>query len=199
MGYLYLLRHGETEWSRTGRHTGWTDIPLTDHGRAQATSLAPALADARFGLVLSSPLQRAQETGRLAGLEINELDDDLKEWDYGGYEGLTTAEIREQSQNPEWLIWDYPIPPGQTPGESSDHVAERARRVLTRVEPLLDRGEDCMLVAHGHVLRILTACWLNLPSTDGRLFFLEPAGIGALGHEHETPVLSAWNRRSLLD
>ncbi len=198
MSYLYLLRHGETEWSKTGRHTGWTDIPLTDHGREQAAALAPALADADLGLVLSSPLQRAQETARLAGLDIDALDDDLKEWDYGGYEGLTTAEIREQTGNPDWLIWDYPIPPGQTPGESSDHVAERARRVLTRVAPVLQDGRDVMLVAHGHVLRILTASWLALPSTDGRLFFLEPAGIGALGHEHEAPVLSAWNRQSLL-
>lgn len=199
MAQLYVLRHGQTEWSKSGQHTGWTDIPLTETGETQAASLAPALANHDFGLVLSSPLQRARRTAELAGLAIDDFDDDLKEWDYGGYEGMTTAQIREQTGIDDWIIWDYPIPAGNTPGESSDHVAERTQRVLDRLEPVLDAGKDCIVVAHGHVLRILTATWLGLPSRDARLFALEPARLGALGHEHQTRVIDGWNSVTLLD
>ena len=190
---IYLLRHGETEWSRSGRHTGRTDIELTDSGRTRASSQRQHLEAVDAGLVLCSPLARARETARLAGLSPEALDDDLLEWDYGAWEGLTTAEIRERLNRRDWTIWSDPIPPGATPGEQPEDVAVRAERIIRRCEPVLDEGKSCILVAHGHVLRILTATWLALPAVDGRLFALDAGSVSRLGHEREQRVILAWN------
>lgn len=193
MASITLLRHGETAWSLSGQHTGRTDIPLTDNGRERAKKVAPLLAGHKFGLVLTSPLSRAKDTAELAGLKSDGTDDDLLEWDYGAYDGLTTAQIREQLNDPTWVIWGAKIPPGKTPGETTDEVGVRCARVIARCTPFLDKGEDCALVAHGHLLRILTATWVGLPSIDGQKFALEPGALSTLGFEHETHVLTAWN------
>jgi probable phosphoglycerate mutase len=193
---IWLIRHGETEWSRDGRHTGRTDIPLTPEGQVQADAVREELVDVTPGLVLCSPLGRAQETARRAGLTPDALDPDLLEWDYGAWEGRTTAQIRLDLVEPEWLVWDTPVPPGQTPGEQLEEVAVRVDRVLDRCATELARGADVVLVAHGHVLRILTARWLGLPPIDGRLYALDPARISALGFEHETHVIRTWNATS---
>lgn len=192
MAQIILIRHGQTEWSESGQHTGRTDIPLTDRGRAQADALAARLADREFGLILASPMDRAEETAHRAGL-VPMSDPDLLEWDYGAWEGRTTAEIRAESGDPHWVIWDHPVPPGRTPGEGPDEVAVRAARVIARCLPELDRHRDCALIAHGHILRILTATWLGLPADAGRLFALAPATISALGFEREQRVIAAWN------
>lgn len=190
---IWLVRHGETEWSRDGRHTGRTDIPLTPTGEAEADAVRPELAPVDAGLVLCSPLTRARETARRAGLVPDAYDDDLLEWDYGAWEGRTTAEIRAALGDPTWLVWDHPVPAGDTPGEQVPDVGRRADRVIAQCAPVLADGSDCILVAHGHLLRILTARWLGLPPIDGRLFALDPARISALGFEHETRVIRAWN------
>jgi probable phosphoglycerate mutase len=192
MGELTLIRHGETEWSKSGQHTGRTDIPLTAAGEARAAALAPALAGRKFAAVFSSPAQRAVRTAQLAGLTHVELEPDLQEWDYGGYEGLTTAQIRET--RPNWYLWRDGIVPGDAehPGETVQQVGKRADAVLARARPLLDQG-DVALVAHGHMLRILTARWLRLDAADGRLFRLDTGTLGSLGDEHEEPVISRWN------
>lgn len=186
---LYLLRHGETEWSKTGRHTGRTDIPLTAAGRSRAAQVAPLLTAVTFGLVLCSPLSRARETASLAGLTPDGFDDELLEWDYGVYEGRTTTDIRQEKGDPDWVIWDDPIPGGETPAD----VGARASRVLARVQPVLDSGRNVMLVAHGHFLRILTATYLGLPADDGRMFALDAGGVSVLGHERRQPTISGWN------
>ena len=193
---IWLIRHGETEWSRAGRHTGRTDLPLTANGEAAADAIRSELSGVVAGLVLCSPLLRARETTRRAGLTHDAIDDDLMEWDYGAWEGRTTAQIRADLADPGWLVWDHPVPPGGTPGEQLDQVAERVERVIGRCRPVLDDGRDCVLVAHGHVLRILTARWLGLPPIDGRLFSLDPARLSALGFEHETRVIRCWNATS---
>lgn len=190
---VLLLRHGETEWSRTGRHTGRTDVPLTAAGEYRAARAAVPLAGRDIGMVLSSPLTRAVQTARLAGLTPDETVDDLVEWDYGAWEGRTTSEIRAELGDDEWTIWSQPIPAGDTPGEQVEDVAARARRVLARCAPVLAAGQDCLLVAHGHVLRILTATWLGLPGLDGRLFSLDAGAVSGLGHEHGAPVIRWWN------
>jgi broad specificity phosphatase PhoE len=192
MGELTLIRHGETEWSKSGQHTGRTDIPLTAAGEARAAALAPALAGRKFTAVLCSPAQRAVRTAELAGLTGIELEPDLQEWDYGGYEGMTTAQIRET--RPDWYLWRDGIVPGDAehPGETVQQVGLRADAVLARVRPLLDQG-DVALVAHGHMLRILTARWLRLDAADGRLFRLDTGTLGSLGDEHSEPVISSWN------
>ena len=197
MAGIVLLRHGETEWSLSGQHTGRTDIPLTDHGRAAAAALAPHLAGHTFGYVACSPLQRARDTAHLVGLHPDEYLDDLLEWDYGGFEGLTTAQIRQQRHDPSWVIWNSDIPAGTTPGEQPDEVAVRCRRVLERCEPFLARDEDVALVAHGHVLRILTATWLGLAARDGRLFELATGTVSLLGHEREQRTIELWNAPGL--
>jgi len=195
MGELILLRHGQTEWSKSGRHTGRTDIPLTADGEAAAKSLAPALAGRQIRAVFSSPAQRAVRTAELAGLTPTP-DPDLQEWDYGGYEGMTTAQIREQ--RPGWYLWRDGVIPGDAahPGETVQQVGERVDRVLARVlggpEPLLADG-DVALVAHGHVLRVLTARWLRLEPSDGKLFRLDTGTVSTLGHEHGEPVILSWN------
>jgi broad specificity phosphatase PhoE len=196
MGELILLRHGETEWSREGRHTGRTDVPLTPKGVADAAALAPMVTrrvdDGRLVAVFASPAQRAQRTAALAGLTVTKTDPDLWEWDYGGYEGITTAEI--QRTRPGWSLWRDGIIPGDAehPGETVEEVGERADRVLKRAAPLLRDG-DVALVAHGHVLRVLTARWLGLRPTDGRLFRLDTGTVSALGTEHDEPVILSWN------
>lgn len=192
MGQLILLRHGETEWSRLGQHTGRTDIPLTAVGEAAATSLAPALADYHVIAALTSPASRAWRTAEIAGLADAKVDPDLQEWDYGGYEGLTSEQIR--SQRPGWLLWRDGVIPGdaQHPGETVQQVGARADVVLNRARPLLAEG-DVVLVAHGHLLRILTARWLQLDPAKGRCFHLDTGTISTLGHEHEDPVIITWN------
>lgn len=191
-GLIVLVRHGETEWSRTGRHTGRTDLPLTEKGRADAAQLSPVLARQVFGLVLVSPLARARDTARLAGL-VGQSDPDLLEWDYGAWEGQRTPDIRAELGDPGWTIWRDPIPAGEDPGEQPVDVAVRAQRVIDRCAPVVTAGQDCALVAHGHFLRILTATWIGLPPVAGRLFALDAGRLSALGFEHEQPVIRAWN------
>ncbi len=192
---IWLVRHGQTQWSRDGRHTGHTDVPLTDEGVQQAEAVRAELAQVTPELVLCSPLSRARETARLAGLSPDDVIDDLREWDYGAWEGRTTKEIRTSLQDPTWVVWDHPIPPGDTPGEQLDQVSVRVDRVIARCLPVVSDGGSCVLVAHGHVLRILTARWLGLPPIDGRLFALDPARVSALGFEHEQHVIRQWNAR----
>jgi broad specificity phosphatase PhoE len=182
---VVLVRHGETEWSRSGQHTGRTDIPLTDAGRREAEQLERGLPHRRFALVLTSPLARAAETCRLAGLGANsQLRDDLMEWDYGRYEGRTAAEIRAEA--PAWDLWRDGCPGG----ESAADVGRRADRVLAELHAL---EGDAAVFAHGHVLRVLAARWLGMPPASGRSFALSTATISILGHERETPVLGLWN------
>jgi broad specificity phosphatase PhoE len=190
---VWLIRHGETEWSRDLRHTGMTDVPLTAEGEKQADAVRSELNGVAPALVLCSPLRRARETARLAGLTPEAFTDDLLERDYGAWEGRTTKEIRETLGNPQWTVWTSPMEPGATPGETLDQVAVRVDRVIERCLPVVQGGGDCVLVAHGHVLRILTARWLGLPPLDGQLFALDPARLSALGFEHENHVIRQWN------
>ena len=192
MGELIVLRHGETEWSMSGRHTGRTDIPLTARGEAAAAALAPALARRQIRAVFTSPAARAVRTAELAGLQNTKPDPDLWEWDYGGYEGLTTRQI--QAERPGWYLWRDGVIPGDAahPGETVAQVGLRADAVLARAEPLLAEG-DVALVAHGHILRVLTARWLQLDPDDGRLFRLDTGTFSTLGTEHDFPVIVTWN------
>ncbi|MET9881734.1 histidine phosphatase family protein [Streptomyces sp. NPDC006430] len=196
MSDLLLVRHGETAWSATGRHTGRTDVPLTAAGVEEAISLAPFFRDRTPALVLTSPLRRAVVTARLAGLSGGETDPDLYEWDYGGYEGVTTAEIRRS--RPRWSLWTDGVPPGDPdhPGESAAQVGARADRVLARAARTLsgERG-DAVVVAHGHFLRVLTARYLGLPPQEGRLFLLRTGTVSVLSTEHGLPVVAGWNTR----
>jgi probable phosphoglycerate mutase len=182
---IWLIRHGQTAWSLSGAHTGRTDLPLTDAGRENAAAVGRWLAGRKFSLVLTSPLARARETCRLAGYgEAAQVDVNLCEWNYGDYEGRTTADILKES--PEWSLWrDGPLH-----GETVEEVGARAEAVLARVS---GAEGDIALFAHGHVLRILTARWLGLPPDFGRLFALATATVSTLGHERETRVISAWN------
>ena len=192
MGELILLRHGETEWSLAGKHTGRTDIPLTARGEAHAKAVAPRLSRRHIVAVFTSPAKRAVTTAALAGLGHAQPQPDLWEWDYGGYEGLTTAQIRDT--RPGWYLWRDGVTPGDAdhPGETIEQVAHRVGRMLARVAPLLADG-DVALVAHGHVLRVLTACYLRLPPADGRLFRLDTGTVSTLGTEHAVPVITSWN------
>ncbi len=184
---LWLVRHGETDWARLGRHTGRTDIPLTERGRSQARAVAAKLAGATFTKVLSSPLSRALDTARLAGFADRvTTDSDLLEWDYGDLEGLTTPEIREQ--DPGWTIWRGAV----TGGETAADVATRVDRVISSVRALGGDG-DVLAFAHGHLLRVLAARWLGLPPEDGGLFALSTATVSVLGWEHGEPVVVRWN------
>ncbi|MEV3967777.1 histidine phosphatase family protein [Streptomyces sp. NPDC050698] len=195
MGDLLLVRHGETEWSRSGQHTSFTDLPLTPNGEEQATSLAPLLADRSFALVLTSPLARAVHTAELAGLKGAVREADLHEWYYGAYEGVTTEEIHRT--RPDWDLWTDGNPPGPDgePGESPMEVGERADRVLARAAKALPEG-DVLLVAHGHFLRVVTARRLGLSPAEGRLFRLETGTVCRLSTEHGRPVIAEWNTRA---
>jgi len=190
-GELVLVRHGETEWSKSGQHTGRTDIPLTDNGIEQAERAGRYLADREFALALSSPLQRARATAELIGVDP-ELDDDLYEWDYGAYEGLTTPQIKVQRHGP-WDLWTDGVPAGATPGESAAEVRVRAERVLNRARPFLAEGQDAVFIAHGHVLRAIGAAWIRLAPQDGAVLKLGTASVSILGYEHGRPVIDAWN------
>jgi len=180
---VVLLRHGETEWSASGRHTGRTDVSLTEQGRQQARALGTAVAGRHFAEVLTSPLQRASETCRLAGLDGTVVED-VREWDYGDHEGRTTPEIREEV--PGWTVWRGPVPGG----ERLEDVAARADRVVAR---LLEAGGDAAVVSHGHFLRVLAARWLELPPVEGRRFALDTATVSVLGTEREARVVRLWN------
>jgi broad specificity phosphatase PhoE len=190
VGEIVVLRHGQTEWSRSGQHTSVTDVPLLPEGEERARQLAPTLARRSFAAVWVSPRQRARRTAELAGLTATAVDEDLVEFDYGGYEGRTTAEISEELGRP-WSVWRDPVVPGESPGESVDDVGRRVDRVLQRARARLDDG-DVALVAHGHVLRVLTARWLGLDPEAGALFALPAGAYGVLGHEHARPVLTGW-------
>jgi broad specificity phosphatase PhoE len=182
---LVLVRHGETEWSRDGRHTGNTDIPLTETGRAQAEALAGALTGREFARVLTSPLARAAETAALAGFgDRAEPRDELREWDYGAYEGRKTVDIRKE--RPGWTLWRDGVPEG----ESAAEVAARVDRVIGE---LLEGEGDVLVFGHGHLLRVLAARWVELGPEAGALLALDPATISVLGHERETPVIRVWN------
>ncbi|HTI30289.1 MAG TPA: histidine phosphatase family protein [Methylomirabilota bacterium] len=183
---LWLVRHGETEWSRDGRHTGITDIPLTDAGRAQAAALGERLAGHSFALVLTSPRSRATETARLAGFGIATSDPDLAEWDYGALEGRRSAEI--QADYPGWTIWSGPWPEGET----IDQVSARADRIVARCLASEVDG-DTLVFGHGHMLRVLAARWLGLAGILGGIFGLSTASISVLGWEHGRPIVEAWN------
>jgi broad specificity phosphatase PhoE len=198
MGELILLRHGQTEWSAAGKHTGRSDIQLTAAGEAGAAALAPVLAARaaaghEVAAVITSPAARAVRTAELAGLgAAMKPDPDLWEWDYGGYEGLTTAQI--QQERPGWYLWRDGVIPGDAehPGETVEQVGARTDRVLARAAGPL-AGGDVILVAHGHVLRVLTARYLGLPAMDGRLFRLDTGTLSVLGTEHGYPVILGWN------
>jgi len=181
---VWVVRHGETAWSRDGQHTSTTDIPLTDAGVATAHAVGAKLGGHEFARVLTSPLQRARRTAELAGFRQAVVDDDLVEWGYGSYEGVTTSEIRRDV--PGWTVWSHPSPGGETP----DAVAARVDRVIERARGV---GGDVLLFGHSHCLRALTARWLGQPVTDGRLYRLDTATVSVLGYERETPVLVRWN------
>lgn len=181
---LFLIRHGETAWSLSGQHTSFTDLPLTEQGRLRAADLRARLNGRKFALVLSSPMQRALETSRLAGYDA-QADSDLHEWNYGRYEGLTSADIQKTA--PNWTIWTG-TPPG---GETAEQAAARADRVIAKA---LACGGDAALFGHGHMLRVLAARWLNLAPQSGSLFALDTASISVLGWEREARVLRAWNQ-----
>ena len=181
---LVLVRHGETAWTISGQHTGRMDIPLTAEGRRQGRRLRARLRGQPFALVLTSPLGRAAETARLAGFPDAEPDDDLREWDYGAYEGRTTLDIRRD--HPGWSLWRHGVPGG----ESREQVAARADRVIARARAA---DGDALVFAHGHLLRVLAARWLGRPPADGRLIALGAAAVSVLGYEREQPVIVRWN------
>jgi broad specificity phosphatase PhoE len=182
---LWLIRHGETAWSLSGAHTGTTDLLLTPEGEAKARALGAKLAGHAFALVLTSPMQRARRTCELAGLGAQaQVEPNLSEWNYGSYEGLTSADI--QRTRPGWTIFNDGVPDGET----IDQVASRANAVIARA---VAANGDVALFAHGHILRILATRWLELPPADARLFALNTASISTLGHEHETRVITRWN------
>ncbi|ARI51694.1 MULTISPECIES: histidine phosphatase family protein [Streptomyces] len=195
MGELILIRHGETEWSRSGQHTSWTDLPLTATGERQARALVPLLADRNIGLTLVSPSIRARRTAELAGLHAPRVTPELREWDYGGYEGITTRAIRRT--RPFWNLWTDGVDPGsdEHPGESPAQVGQRADQVLAGVRSAAEGlgNADIALVAHSHFLRVLTARYLGLTPAEGRLFQLATGAVSRLGTEHGGPVVTALN------
>ena len=187
---LWLVRHGATDWSQSGRHTGRTDVPLNDEGRTQARALARRLAGREFALVLTSPLERARATCEIAGYgAVAEAEPLLREWDYGEYEGRTTLEIRQH--DPDWSIWTSEVPAGET----LEQVGARAARVVERV---LSVPGDVALFAHGHILRVLSGCWLGIGPAGGALLALDTATLSVLGYERETRVVRNWNEDAFL-
>jgi broad specificity phosphatase PhoE len=182
---IYLIRHGETEWSLSGQHTGTTDIPLTENGRKVAKLLEPVLAKETFALVLTSPLERARETCELAGLGARgEIDSDLMEWNYGQYEGLTPKQIHAQA--PEWMLFNDGCPGGESP----EQVGARVDRVIARVRAV---EGHVALFAHGHIFRVFAARWLGLPATAGCHFLLDTATLNILGYYRGIPAVKRWN------
>jgi broad specificity phosphatase PhoE len=185
MPELLLARHGETEWSLNGRHTGTTDLPLTENGRRRARNLAPRLEGRTFALVLTSPLQRAVDTCELAGLgDESQIREDLREWDYGDYEGITTAQIHER--DPGWSLWRDGCPSGET----APDVGARADRLIAEAR---GAGGDVIFFGHGHMLRVVGARWIDLPPEDGGLLGLGTGALCTLGYEHDLPILVHWN------
>jgi probable phosphoglycerate mutase len=183
---LWLIRHGETAWSLSGAHTGTTDLPLTPEGERRAAAIGKLLAGKKFALVLTSPMQRARETCRIAGYaDSAQVDPNLSEWNYGDYEGKSTPQIRQT--RPGWELWKDGVPNGET----VEQVYARAARVIERAAAA---PGDAALFAHGHILRILTACWLALPPNGGRLFALSTATLSMLGYERDQRVISLWNQ-----
>jgi broad specificity phosphatase PhoE len=188
---VVLARHGETEWSLSGKHTGRTDVPLTEAGVGHAKALGRRLAGRSFAAVFTSPMSRASETCRLAGFgDAAQVRDELLEWDYGEYEGVTTAEIREQ--RPDWLLWRDGCPGGETAGA----VGARVDRLIGDVRAL---EGDAAVFAHGHLLRVVAARWVELPPESGGLLYLSTATLSVLGYEREVPVIRLWNDGSHLD
>src|SRR5947209_1906741 len=182
---IVLVRHGETEWSLSGQHTSRTDLPLIDAGVERARAIGPVLAGWDFSLVLTSPLRRARETCELAGFgDRAEVFEDLREWDYGEYEGLTTPQIRDE--RPGWYLWRDGCPGGEQP----DVVGARADRVIERMRAA---DGDVLAFAHGHIFRVLAARWIELPASGGARLALKAGAICALGFERETQVLTLWN------
>ncbi len=183
---LWLIRHGETEWSKNGRHTGRTDLPLTRHGEQQAVALRETVRDLQPSYVLCSPRQRAARTATLARINVDAIDADLAEWDYGDYEGLTTAQIRERV--PGWSLWTHPVPGGETAAEVGDRADRVLRRILSRLP-----GGPVVLVAHGHISRVIAARWIGLGPLDGGRFALDTAAPSVLGAQHGAAVIDRWN------
>lgn len=188
---LWLIRHGETEWSASGKHTSRSDVLLTARGQRSAQAIGRYLAGRQFSMVLTSPRQRAQETCNIAGYSMHAIiDENLAEWDYGNYEGRTTAEIR--SEQADWSIWSAPVPGG----ESIERVAKRAESVIDRAEAI---GGSIALFSHAHLLRILAATWIGLPARSGSLFALGTGSVSVLGFEREVRVIETWNRSFEID
>jgi probable phosphoglycerate mutase len=182
---IYLIRHGETEWARDGRHTGRTDIPLTETGRLQAEFLRPIFEDVQFESIISSPLRRSLDTAHLAGLKDRvAVSDDLREWDYGDYEGITTKQIREKV--PNWTVWTHPCPNGETIAQ----VAARADRAIAHCEQI---NGNVALFSHGHLLRVLVSRWIGLPPENGCHFLLGTSTLSVLGYEREVHAIKTWN------
>jgi probable phosphoglycerate mutase len=181
---LWIVRHGETEWSRSGQHTSTTEVPLTEAGEAAARVIGDRLSGTDFDLVLTSPRDRARRTAELAGFPDAYVEDDLAEWAYGDYEGVTTAEIREQV--PGWTVWTHPCPGG----ESAAEISRRLDRVVAKVRA---HGGRVLVFGHGHASRALAARWLEQPVAEGRLFRLDTATVSVLGYEHEFPAVARWN------
>jgi probable phosphoglycerate mutase len=186
VGDLVLIRHGQTEWSANGRHTSRTDLPLTEHGEQEATRLRGALAAHDFAAVLSSPRKRCLRTADLAGLTVTDTDEDLSEWDYGRYEGLTSPQIREE--RPDWKLWRDGCPDGESP----EQVGARMDRLLARARDLAATG-DVLLIGHGHSLRVAGARWGDLPVSAGEALYLGTATVSRLGYEHSHQVIREWN------
>jgi len=184
-GEVVLVRHGETEWTLSGQHTGRTDIPLTERGRKQARLLEPLLSTADFALVLSSPLQRARETCELAGLGPRmEIEPDLMEWDYGEYEGITSKQIKRTA--PNWMVFTDGCPGGETP----EQVGARVDRLIHRIRPVAGR---VALFAHGHLLRVFVARWIGFPPSAGQHFLLDTSTVGVLGYYQGVAAVKRWN------
>lgn len=194
-GTILLIRHGRTEWAKNGWHTGRTDVPLDEVGQQQARRLGTFLDGSQFAAIVTSPLARAANTATLAGLEATSVDPDLMEWDYGGYEGMTTPAIREKAGQ-DWLLFHDGVIPGtepwQHPGETLEQVAERCRRAIDRIVPFLRHG-DVALIAHGHLLRVLTTVWLHMDPNVGSQLQLDPASLSKLGHRHGKRTIEFWN------
>ena len=181
---VWLVRHGETEWSRDGKHTSFSDIPLTDNGVEVARTLGERLGETPFDLVLTSPRQRARRTAELAGFSDAHVEEDLVEWGYGEYEGITTVEIRRTV--PGWTVWTHPTPGGET----AEQVTKRLDRVLAKVRT---HGGRCLLFGHGHSLRAFAARWIQQPADEGRFLRLDTATVSVLGYERDNPVVLRWN------